>query len=264
MGWVEKNTGVDVTPIEIKEVSNLADAVTDGLSDVNKFVKEEIPGGWATVAALAGAYYYGMPGFGAEGLAASDAAFVAADAAQLASQGLSTSQIASTLSYAGVPSGIATTAATYAGMGLPEAEILSSIYTPVGAAPIDDIMGGFNASQGGGFDMVGNPDILGGSSSQALWNTTSPTQLAKSVGSIGNELLGGVAKNPLQAMNLVGGLMAPQQPGVNPQNQQAGATQAQGVDYSGLLALMQQKAQQNSLLGTQFQPQSINLTSLLG
>lgn len=118
--------------------------------------------------------------------------------------------------------------------------------------------------QGGGFDMAGNPDILGGSSSQALWNTTSPTQLAQSAYSIGNELMGGVAKNPLQAMNLVGGLMSPTQPRVNPYNQQAATTQAQGVDYSGLLSLLQQRAQAPGLLGTQFQPQSINLTSLLG
>ena len=37
-----------------------------------------------------------------------------------------------------------------------------------------------------------------------------------------------------------------------------------GVDYSGLYNLLAQRALAGGLLGTRYQPQSINLASLLG
>jgi hypothetical protein len=37
-----------------------------------------------------------------------------------------------------------------------------------------------------------------------------------------------------------------------------------GVDYSGLYNLLAQRAAAGGLLGTQYQPQSLNLASLLG
>ncbi len=132
MGWVEKNTGVDLTIDELSKPVNevlgpVEDAVKDVGRDIDDFVNDAIPGGWLTVAALAGAYYYGMPGFGEGGLSAAEAEFIAADAAQLANQGLSTAQVTQTLSAAGVPAGLAESAATLAGMGLPEAEIISNL-----------------------------------------------------------------------------------------------------------------------------------------
>jgi hypothetical protein len=132
MGWVEKKTGIDLTVDALSDPVNkvlgpVEDAVKDVGRDIDDFVNDVIPGGWLTVAALAGAYYYGMPGFGEGGLSAAEAEFIAADAAQLANQGLSTAQVTQTLSAAGVPVGLAESAATLAGMGLPEAEIIANL-----------------------------------------------------------------------------------------------------------------------------------------
>jgi hypothetical protein len=132
MGWVEKKTGIDLTVDALSDPVNkvlgpVEDAVKDVGRDIDDFVNDVIPGGWLTVAALAGAYYYGMPGFGEGGLSAAEAEFIAADAAQLANQGLSTAQVTQTLSAAGVPAGLAESAATLAGMGLPEAEIIANL-----------------------------------------------------------------------------------------------------------------------------------------
>jgi len=60
-------------------------AIGAGLADVDKFVGREIPGGWTTVgaAALAGTGLYFAPelmaALGAEGIAGSEATFLAAD-----------------------------------------------------------------------------------------------------------------------------------------------------------------------------------------
>lgn len=219
MGWVEKNTGIDLTIDELsKPVNKAVEDIREVGRDIDKFVRDEIPGGWLTVAALGGATYYGMPGFGAEGLSAAEAQFIAADAAQLANQGLSTAQITSTLSYAGVPAGLAETAATYAGMGLPEAEIYSYLNNTI---PVSEV--GKSASK------VGVTDVL-------------------------------------KAANTISGLMGgQQQPTSVPQAQQIGQqTAPSGVDYSGVLNLLASRQPQTGLLGTQYQPDVPNLSTLLG
>ena len=223
MGWVEKNTGIDLTIDELSKPVNqvlgpVEDAIKEAGRDIDDFVNEQIPGGWYTVAALGGATYYGMPSFGAEGLSAAEAQFIAADAAQLANQGLSTAQITSTLSYAGVPTGLAETAATYAGMGLPEAEIYSYLNNTI---PVSEV--GKSASK------VGVTDVL-------------------------------------KAANTISGLMGgQQQPTTTPQTQQIGQqTAPSGVDYSGVLNLLASRQPQTGLLGTQYQPNVPNLSTLLG
>lgn len=66
----------------------------------------------------------------------------------------------------------------------------------------------------------------------------------------------------LRGARLVSGLLTPQQ---QQQEQQQIANLPQGlVDYSQLLGLLAQRAKGTGLLGTQFQPQPLNLTSLLG
>jgi hypothetical protein len=78
-------------------------AIGQGLAEVDKTVGREIPGGWTTLgaAALAGTGLYFAPeimaALGAEGVAGSQATFMAADAANLASQGLSQAAIAQNL-----------------------------------------------------------------------------------------------------------------------------------------------------------------------
>lgn len=223
MGWVEQNTGIDLTIDELSNPVNqvlgpVEDAIKEAGRDIDDFVNEQIPGGWYTVAALGGATYYGMPSFGAEGLSAAEAQFIAADAAQLANQGLSTAQITSTLSYAGVPTGLAETAATYAGMGLPEAEIYSYINNTI---PVSEV--GKSASK------ISTTDVL-------------------------------------KAANQLSGLMGgQQQPTSVPQAQQIGQqTAPSGVDYSGVLNLLASRQPQTGLLGTQYQPDVPNLSTLLG
>ena len=78
-------------------------AIGQGLAELDKTVGREIPGGWTTVgaAALAGTGLYFAPeliaALGAEGVAGSQATFMAADAANLAAQGLSQAAIAQNL-----------------------------------------------------------------------------------------------------------------------------------------------------------------------
>lgn len=102
--------------------------------------------------------------------------------------------------------------------------------------------------------------------------------------------LAGTTSAGVGATNLLGGATAANplvaQPGISPtdalraantirqltegqqqqksQEQQAGQMAAGAVDYSGLLNLLASKANTSGLLGTQFQPQSFNLASLLG
>lgn len=99
---------------------NIFDPVNEVGADIDDFINEEIPGGWGTVVAATVVATTGIPvDFGtattaAEVLTASEAAFVAADAAQLAAQGLSASQIGATLAASGIPEAVAVAAATTA------------------------------------------------------------------------------------------------------------------------------------------------------
>jgi hypothetical protein len=119
----------------IPVVSDIAGGLNDLASGVDDLVNE-IPGGWGTVAALTGAAYYGgLPSFSSLGSASSnaaalaleDAAFYAADAAQLAGQGLSAAQIESTLVYAGANPLVAADAAQLASQGLSERAIAQNL-----------------------------------------------------------------------------------------------------------------------------------------
>lgn len=76
---------------------------------------------------------------------------------------------------------------------------------------------------------------------------------------------GASVTDALRTANLANNLMnAPQQPTPNPNAQPQQQMAPGGVDYSGLLALLQQRPGTTGLLGTRFQPQSYNLLSLLG
>jgi hypothetical protein len=78
-------------------------AIGQGLAELDETVGREIPGGWTTVGAAAAAatgLYFApelLAALGAEGVAGSQATFMAADAANLAAQGLSQSAIAQNL-----------------------------------------------------------------------------------------------------------------------------------------------------------------------
>jgi hypothetical protein len=145
----------------------IIDPISDAGSDIDDFINEEIPGGWGTVAAVVIATTTGIPvEFGsattaAEVVTASEAAFVAADAAQLAAQGLSQAQIASTIAATGVSEAAAAAAAASAtaaaggsvasgipvsaGGGLVEAPIAAEVTGAAGGTA-----GGTGLTAGGG------------------------------------------------------------------------------------------------------------------
>lgn len=139
------------------------DPIKDVGSDIDDFINEEIPGGWGTVVAATVVATTGIPvDFGsaataAEVVTASEAAFVAADAAQLAAQGLSQAQIASTIAATGVSEAAAAAAAAaatggavsagipVAGGGLLETPIAAEVTGAAGGAA-----GGTGLTAGGG------------------------------------------------------------------------------------------------------------------
>lgn len=105
--------------------------------------------------------------------------------------------------------------------------------TPTGATPVIGAPGSF----------INNPAVLG----QPVI-TTSPA--------------GPSATDVLRLANAATQLTAgPQQPQDVGTPQQGGPT---GIDYSGLLSLLASQARATGLLGTRYQPQPINLASLLG
>lgn len=95
----------------------------------------------------------GATGAGAGGLmtnAALDANFIAADAAQLAGQGLSSAQIAQTLTASGVDSFIAADAAQLAAQGLGASQIASTLGATVPTSTAATGAGGLFAGAGAG------------------------------------------------------------------------------------------------------------------
>lgn len=95
-------------------ISEASSAVGDFGTSVDRFVRDVVPGGWATPARIAAAIYSG---------GTSEAGFEAADAAQLAAQGLSESQIADTLIAGGADAFAAADAAQLAAQGLSASQI---------------------------------------------------------------------------------------------------------------------------------------------
>jgi hypothetical protein len=68
-----------------------------------------------------------------------------------------------------------------------------------------------------------------------------------------------------RALRLANNLLNPAQAGGEGGVDQGGAQQSMGgVDYSGLYNLLAQRAIAGGLLGTRYQPQPVNLASLLG
>jgi len=122
MGWLKKfitNPGEALKDVERAVIRPVGGAIETAGRDIDKFVRREVPGGWGTLAAL-GIGGYGIYNSGLLGSAAatSEASFLAADAAQLAGQGLTEAQIAQTLTAGGADAFLAADAAQLAAQGL--------------------------------------------------------------------------------------------------------------------------------------------------
>ena len=219
----------------------------------------------------------------------SDAAFVAADAAQLAGQGLSEAAIAQNLVSTGVSSATASTAASLAASGATEAAISSSLGSgslftqptplPPTAAPIVDATpvpagelafparevapnftpapGSFQeALPGLGVETAASAapfTAAAGSFQAALPSLLTPAAaISASIG----------ITDALRGLNLANQLMGDQQQPMGMPQQQA-PFQPAGVDYSGILGLLGQRP---SVLGIQglLGPAQIRYPSLLG
>lgn len=241
-----------------------------GLAEVDKFVGNEIPGGWKTVglvaASVAAPYALsamGTAGAGAAGAAgAADAAFVAADAASLAASGLSEAAIAQNLAMAGVESFAAADAAALAASGLSEAAIAQNLSYAYSAG---DLIPATAQAAGGApvYDKSTQIDFTPGGNTIPANSTMTPDQMAAydlQQQVAGKEALakygGGMTVGKgLQLAQLGKGLLgAQQQPQQNPYAQMAQKKVVPGgaVDYSGILNLLSPRSAKrnpNSLLG---------------
>lgn len=110
-------------------------------------------------------------------------------------------------------------------------------FTPTGATP----------SLGDPSSFINQPDVLGQPVIQQ--GTSSLPSLS--------------IKDALSAARLASGLLTPQQQ-ATPQVDMGTYQPAGAVDYSSLLSLLAQRPSTLGLLGTRFQPQPINIASLLG
>lgn len=109
-------------------------------------------------------------------------------------------------------------------------------FTPTNATPV----------LGSPSSFINNPEVIG----QPVIQQGTPSQISPT--------------DVLRAANTLRQLAAPDQPQQQPQPQQTAQPNMTGVDYSGLLSLLQSQARTSGLLGTRYQPQPINLASLLG
>ena len=249
-------------------------AIGKGLSEVDKFVGREIPGGWKTVglaaAAVAAPYALGAMSTGA---GASAGSFVAADAAGLAASGLSEAAIAQNLAMAGVESFVAADAAALAASGLSEAAIAQNLSYAYGA----DLATGFGANAVGGgapindFSQMLITDPQGPTYGELGITGLESGQMGPTYAELGYTGLNqseaiaaadaaaktGAGMNIGQGLRLAQlgrgllGSSMPQQQNPYGQMVQRQQSPAGVVDYSGLLALLSPRSaqKQTSLLG---------------
>ena len=131
------------------------------------------------------------------------------------------------------------------GTALPPASDVAAGLTSVGISP------GTAANLAGQTSAgVGATNLLGGATAAA------PIAAPKTIS----------IQDALRGARLVNNLLTPQQPQVPNMLGRAQEALAQqgGVDYNTLLGLLNRQASTAGLLGTRFQPQSINIASLLG
>ena len=126
---------------------SVVDKVGQAGVGIDQTVRDNVPGGWKIPAIAAAAYLTGGASLAATGAGASEASFVAADAAQLAAQGLSSAQIESTLISGGADAFMAADAAQLAAQGIKGDQLTSLLgqSSGAGAAGISGLSNAANA-----------------------------------------------------------------------------------------------------------------------
>lgn len=256
-------------------VSGAVEAISDVGSAVDDFVNDAIPGGWGTVAAVTAIAVGAPPGTFTSGAGAGTAAgsamgtATAAEALALESAVYGGSQVAAAPA-AFVPSAFEAAIAT-----------APTSAPTISLGPTTEL-GSFGSTGTAGFGTALPPasDVTAGLISAGVSPGTAANIAGETAAGIGpTNLLGGAtAATPLSApptisiqdalrgARLVNSLLTPQQPQVPNMLGRAQEALAQqgGVDYNTLLGLLNRQASTAGLLGTRFQPQSINIASLLG
>lgn len=223
-------------------VSGVADTagalISDPIGTIGNVVENAIENPLETAAKVAVAYY--APSLLAETIAA-DTAFVAADAASLAEQGLSAAQIADTLAVSGVDAMVAADAASLASQGLNAVDIANNIAqygsTPF-IAPTEVSVAESLLSSQPTTDYLGT-QALGDSTTGAVGSTATPStvgQLSTNVSNIGIQApelanlgsLGGTA-----AMDVGTAGLTAEQLAQATANAQVGSNASSGLGYLG-------------------------------
>ena len=274
MGFFKRVVRAITKPIETvakvveKEVIRPAvEVVKDVGRDVDDFVNDAIPGGWGTVAAVTAIAVGAPPGTFSSGAGAATAGAgttaaeiaAAADALGIgAGVGPGIAPAAITAADLGIGAGVGpgfTTVEPGVGMGFPtSAEIAANaealgIGTGVGPgiAPIAGAGAGPAAASAANVFEYGFPEPI-----------TPFIPAPANIIPASNLSL----RDAFEGARLISGLLTPEQQ--QTARQDIGNLPQGAVDYSTLLGLLSQRTGTSGLLGTRFQPQSINLASLLG
>jgi hypothetical protein len=187
----------------------IIDPISDVGSDIDDFINEEIPGGWGTVVAATVVATTGIPvDFGsaataAEVVTASEAAFVAADAAQLAAQGLSQAQIASTIAATGVSEAAAAAAAASATAAAAGGSVASGIPVSAGGGLLETPIAAEVTGAAGG--AAGGTGLTAGGGGLGLTAPTTGTVAGTTAGT-GTGLGTGLTTSGLGTLETVGGM----------------------------------------------------------
>ena len=264
--------GMTLESFVVEAVEWVGETLSDAGSAIDDFVNEEIPGGWVTVgaaAAIAAApQVLSTASFAPEATAAAGGG-----AAELASVGATGYGLSGPAVSMGGAAELASVGATTA--AVPSA-FETAVSTGLGQTPA---IGGAGSVGTGGFGTALPPaaQVAGGLESAGFAAGTAANLAGTTAAGVGaTGLLGGATAVPIIAgagLSAADAIRAAQIANAlteKPQQQTAtqpiGAqpTQAMGVDYSGLFGLLAQRAKGTGLLGTQFQPQPVNLLSLLG
>jgi hypothetical protein len=249
-------------------VGGAVDIVKDVGRDVDDFVNDAIPGGWGTVAAVTAVAVGAPPGTfsGGAGAGAGAGAGTAA--------GLGAADAVTAAEWFGGAGAATSPGAIFGGAAAPSAGLLG------GAAELASV-GETMAPIPGPENVFEYGYVDPGRITPAPANIIPGYATPENVFEYGYQDPGRITPAPadiitppkisigeaLRGASLARQLLTPQQPQTpNLLGQAAQSTnQMQGaVDYSSLLGLLSQQAGGTGLLGTRFQPQPINLVSLLG